>query len=106
MMNNTNNDVQRGFDQQATTSQISQLQTQVGQGFADNAVAQCQGNANITAAITNAQFATAQAIGGAKDTIALGFIGNIWHLFVARIFQIEATELEFGKFSICWLADI
>lgn len=65
-------DVQRGFDQQATTSQISQLQTQVGQGFADAAVANCQGNANITAAITNAQFATAQAIGGAKDTIALG----------------------------------
>lgn len=65
-------DVQRGFDQQATTSQISNLQSQLGQGFADAAVAQCQGNANITQAITNAQFATAQAIGGAKDTIALG----------------------------------
>lgn len=65
-------DVQRGFDQQATTSQISQLQTQVGQGFADNAVAQCQGNANITAAITNGQFGITQAIGNAKDTIALG----------------------------------
>lgn len=65
-------DVQRGFDQQATTSQISQLQTQVGQGFADNAVAQCQGNANITAAITNGQYATAQAITGAKDTVAQG----------------------------------
>ena len=50
-------DVQRGFDQQATTSQISQLQTQVGQGFADNAVAQCQGNANTV---------------GAKDVIANG----------------------------------
>ncbi len=65
-------DVQRGFDQQATTSQISQLQTQVGQGFADAAVANCQGNANITAAITNGQYATAQAITGAKDTIANG----------------------------------
>ena len=65
-------DIQRGFDQQATTSQISQLQTQVGQGFADAAVAQCQGNASITQAITNGQFATAQAIGTAKDTIALG----------------------------------
>ena len=62
-------DVQRGFDQQATTSQISQLQTQVGQGFADAAVANCQGNANITQAITNGQYATAQAITGAKDTI-------------------------------------
>lgn len=65
-------DVQRGFDQQATTSQISQLQTQVGQGFADAAVANCQGNANITQAITNGQYATAQAITGAKDTIATG----------------------------------
>lgn len=65
-------DVQRGFDQQATTSQISQLQTQVGQGFADNAVAQCQGNANTVAAITNGQFGITQAIGNAKDTIALG----------------------------------
>lgn len=65
-------DVQRGFDQQATTSQISQLQTQVGQGFADAAVANCQGNANITQAITNGQFGITQAIGNAKDTIALG----------------------------------
>lgn len=62
-------DVQRGFDQQATTSQIGQLQAQVGNGFADNAVAMCQGNANTVAAITNGQYATAQAITGAKDTI-------------------------------------
>jgi hypothetical protein len=65
-------DVQRGFDQSATTNQISQLQAQVGNGFADAAVARCQGNANVTQAITNAQYATSQAIGGAKDTIALG----------------------------------
>lgn len=65
-------DVQRGFDQQATTSQIGDLANQVGTGFANNAVAQCQGNANIVQAITNAQFATAQAVGNAKDTIALG----------------------------------
>lgn len=67
-----NADIQRGFDQQATTSQIGDLATQVGTGFANNAVAQCQGNAAITQAITNAQFATAQAVGNAKDTIALG----------------------------------
>jgi hypothetical protein len=65
-------DVQRGFDQQATTSQISQLQTQVGQGFADAAVARCQGNANTVAAITNGQFGITQAITGAKDVIANG----------------------------------
>lgn len=61
--------VQRGFDQQATTGQISALQAQVGNGFADNAVANCQGNANIVQAITNGQYATAQAITGAKDTL-------------------------------------
>ena len=62
-------DMQRGFDQQATTGQIASLQSQVGNGFADAAVANCQGNANITAAITNGQYATAQAITGAKDTL-------------------------------------
>lgn len=62
-------DIQRGFDQQATQSSIAALQSQVGNGFADAAVATCQGNANITAAITNGQYATAQAITGAKDTI-------------------------------------
>lgn len=62
-------DVQRGFDQQATQSSIAALQSQVGNGFADAAVSQCQGNANIVAAITNGNYATAQAITGAKDTI-------------------------------------
>lgn len=65
-------DIQRGFDQSATINAIGNLSTQVGQGFADAAVAQCQGNANITAAITNGQYATAQAITGAKDTVAQG----------------------------------
>ena len=62
-------DVQRGFDQQATQSSIAALQAQVGNGFADAAVAQCQGNANTVAAITNGQYATAQAITGAKDAL-------------------------------------
>lgn len=62
-------EIQRGFDQQATIGAISNLQTQVGSGFADAAVANCQGNANITAAITNGKYATAQAITGAKDSI-------------------------------------
>lgn len=65
-------DMQRGFDQQATTGQISALQAQVGNGFADAAVANCQGNANIVSAITGAQFGTAQAITSAKDVIANG----------------------------------
>lgn len=70
--NALNADIQRGFDQSATTNQISQLQAQVGNGFADAAVANCQGNANITQAITNSQYANTLAINGAKDTLALG----------------------------------
>ena len=62
-------DIQRGFDQQATIGAISNLQSQVGNGFADAAVANCQGNAAITAAITGGQYATAQAITAAKDTL-------------------------------------
>lgn len=65
-------DVQRGFDQSATINAISNLSTQVGSGFADAAVARCSGDAAITAAVTNSQFGVTQAIGGAKDTIALG----------------------------------
>lgn len=63
------NEIQRGFDQAATTTAIGNLSTQVGQGFADAAVANCQGNAAITAAITGGQYATAQAITSAKDAI-------------------------------------
>lgn len=48
-------DLQRGFDQQATSAGIASLQAQVGNGFADNALAQCQGNANTVAAITGAK---------------------------------------------------
>ena len=69
IVNDVNSDIQRGFDQQATQGSIAALQAQVGNGFANAAVANCQGNANITAAITNGQYATAQAITGAKDTI-------------------------------------
>ena len=65
-------DIQRGFDQQATTGQISALQAQVGNGFADAAVARCQGDANITAAVTNNQFGVTNAVNNAKDTIANG----------------------------------
>lgn len=55
-------DIQRGFDQQATTGAIASLASQVGQGFANQAVADCQGNAAITAAITGAQTGITNAI--------------------------------------------
>ncbi|SHI61309.1 hypothetical protein SAMN02745671_01148 [Anaerovibrio lipolyticus DSM 3074] len=62
-------DVQRGFDQSAIINAINGVSSQIGNGFADNAVAQCQGNATTVAAITNGQYATANAINGAKDSI-------------------------------------
>ncbi len=65
-------DMQRGFDQQATQSSIAALQAQIGNGFADAAVARCSGDAAITQAVTNSQFGVTQAITGAKDTLALG----------------------------------
>lgn len=68
-------DVQRGFDQQATSAGINSLQTQIGNGFAQAAVSECSGNAAITAAVTGAQFATANAITNAKDTLANGMNG-------------------------------
>ena len=48
-------DMQRGFDQQATSAGIASLQAQIGNGFADAALATCQGNANTVAAITGAK---------------------------------------------------
>lgn len=55
-------DMQRGFDQQATQAAISNVQQSIGNGFADAAVARCQGNAAITAAITGAQTGVTNAI--------------------------------------------
>lgn len=65
-------DVQRGFDQQATQTSLSALQSQIGNGFAQQAVSECSGNAAITAAINNAQFGTINAINNSKDVVAGG----------------------------------
>lgn len=94
-------DIQRGFDQQATTGQISALQTQVGNGFADAAVARCQGNANITAAVTNGQYATAQAITGAKDTLANGLnqLAMSLQQCLKKVFN-KAKENFHAKFAV------
>lgn len=94
-------DIQRGFDQQATTGQISALQAQVGNGFADAAVARCQGNANITAAVTNGQYATAQAITGAKDTIATGMnqLAMSLQQCLKKVFN-KAKENFHAKFAV------
>lgn len=69
MTESTQAAVQNGFNQQSILNGINGINSTLANGFADAAVANCQGNANITAAITNGQYATAQAITGAKDTI-------------------------------------
>ncbi|WP_295158619.1 hypothetical protein [Selenomonas sp. AE3005] len=65
-------DMQRGFDQQSTTNALNNLSAQVGNGFADAAVARCAGDANITAAVTNSQFGVTNAVNSAKDVLANG----------------------------------
>lgn len=64
--------VQRGFDQQATISAINGVQQAVNNGFADAAVARCNGNAAITAAVNNGTFSTLTAINGAQNAIQQG----------------------------------
>lgn len=55
-------DMQRGFDQQATSAGIASLQAQVGNGFADAAVAQCNAQTNLLQAMNANQNATNQAM--------------------------------------------
>lgn len=50
---NTNNDVQRGFDQQAIMSGITGINSNVQNGFAGVNQAICQSTAGITAAVNN-----------------------------------------------------
>lgn len=64
--------VQRGFDQQATISAINGVQQAVNNGFADAAVARCNGDAAITAAVNNGTFSTLTAINGAQNAIQQG----------------------------------
>lgn len=55
---NTQAEVQRGFDQQATTSALASLQAQVGNGFSDAAVARCNAQTSLLTAINASQTAT------------------------------------------------
>ena len=69
-------EVQRGFDQQATQGAIANLQTQVGTGFADAAVARCQGNAAITASINSAKDVVANGMNQLAMSMQAGFSGT------------------------------
>lgn len=55
-------DMQRGFDQQATSAGIASLQAQVGNGFADAVVAQCNAQTNLLQAMNANQNATNQGM--------------------------------------------
>ena len=76
MSQSANADLQRGLDNQTTLATINGVREAVGNGFADAAVAQCSGNAAITAAVTGSQFATATAINGAKDAVLGSMAAN------------------------------
>ena len=55
-------DMQRGFDQQATQGTLASIQTQIGAGFSNAAVAQCNAQTNLLQAMNANQNATNQAM--------------------------------------------
>lgn len=61
---NTNNDVQRGFDQSAVMGGINGITAQLSNGFANAEVSRCNGQTNILQAINNGQSAAAAAMNG------------------------------------------
>ena len=63
---NTNNDVQRGFDQQAVMGGINTLNSNVQNGFAGTQQAICSGNAAITQAV-NSGFANAEIANNSRQ---------------------------------------
>lgn len=66
MNNNTSNEVQRGFDQQAVMSGISGVNSAITSGFANNATALCNGFAGVNATI-NSGFSAAEASENARQ---------------------------------------
>ena len=63
---NTNNDVQRGFDQSAVMGSLNTLNASVTGGFADTAQAICSSTAGITGAI-NSGFASAEIANNSRQ---------------------------------------
>lgn len=55
-------EMQRGFDQQATQGTLASLQNQIGAGFSNAAVAQCNAQTNLLQAMNANQNATNQAM--------------------------------------------
>lgn len=70
MANGTNNDVQRGFDQQAIISGINGVQNAVITGNSATAQALCNGFAGVEAGATNRQMANMQTMFGLQQQLA------------------------------------
>lgn len=66
MMNNTNNDVQRGFDQQAVMGAVGDINSGITSGFAGVNQALCSGFAGVTGAV-NQGFASAEISNNARQ---------------------------------------
>lgn len=59
---NTQAEVQRGFDHQATSGALAGLQAQIGNGLSDAAVARCNAETTLLQALNNNQTATTAAM--------------------------------------------
>lgn len=68
MSNNTNNDVQRGFDQSAIMNGISGINTTVANGFANAEVSRCNAQANVLQTLNANQNATIASM----NSLAMG----------------------------------
>lgn len=66
MNNNTNNDVQRGFDQQSVMNGINNLTSNVCNGFADTQQSLCNGFAGVNQSINNG-FASAEIAANSRQ---------------------------------------
>lgn len=77
MNNNTNNDVQRGFDQQAVMGSLGDISSAVTAGFAGTNQALCSGFAGVNATI-NSGFNAAEAANNARQ------IANMQQAFASQ----------------------
>jgi hypothetical protein len=69
---NTNNDVQRGFDQSAVMNGISNLQTTIANGFSDAAVGQC----NQTASMLQGFNGVGMQLNAAQNALQMQLMNN------------------------------
>ena len=89
-MMNTNNDVQRGFDQNAVMNGISGLTNAVSAGFANAEVSRCNGMTNILQALNTNQSMTNQNM----NTLAMSLQQGIYNQNLATndLKYVIATE--------------